>query len=68
MSAQTTAKPNPAWVGCSVLDLIAAADEDEMTAVSVANHPHATSEDFELAAFMLDRAAEMRAEIARRVR
>lgn len=51
-----------------VLDLTTAADNDEMTAVDVANHPHATSEDFELAAFMLDRAAEMRAEIARSVR
>lgn len=68
MSAQTTAKPNPAWAGNATIDLIHAADQDEMTAVDVANHPHATSEDFEMAAFLLDRAAEMRAEIARRTR
>lgn len=67
MSAQAAAKRNPAWVDNSVLDLITAADRDEEDAVSVANHPHATSEDYDLAAFKLDRAAEMRAEITRRI-
>lgn len=68
MSATTARIAALRWASNSVLDLISAADQDEMTAVDVANHPHATSEDFELAAFMLDRAAEMRAEIARSVR
>lgn len=56
------------WSESSVLDLIDAADKDETTAVTIANHPHATSEDLELAAFMLDRAEAMRAEITRRIR
>ena len=59
--------PFPAWVGVPSLDLLVAADQDEATAVRVMAHPTPTTEDCELALYLLDRADNQRAEIARRL-
>ncbi len=58
----------PYWSSTPTLDLMTAADENESTAARIAEHvPAPAADDRELATFLNERAADMRAEISRRL-